>query len=157
MDTSVFKEFFYNTIRNASTKLAYLMLDEEIAMASEIELGFRLKQTLLTTFAGFTSGRNHFIYDLMEKTVRKILPSGIFKHKENYYIWMDYKSTYSEKEPNSKVIKINDLRFLFTMWMVTLGMSVVLLLVEFLVSFFDKIVQSFIGLILMLSNVRKFQ
>lgn len=91
----------------------------------------------------------------MEKTVSYVLSAGIYQHTRDYYFWMVRKENYKNEEKYPKVISIHDLKFLFTIWMVTLGMSTIIFIAEFLAKFIEKIIKSFIGLIFMLKSVKK--
>lgn len=91
----------------------------------------------------------------MQKTVQRLLPAGILRHFKHYHDSLEYRK--KAKMKNLKVITIDDSRFLFTMWMATLGISLMILLLEMCTKICYKILKNILGLILMLSSMRKFQ
>lgn len=129
--------------------MAFFIFDSELMVEKELAgRHHRLKQDLLTSFAGISSGVNHFIFEVMEKTVQYSLPAGLFQQSRKLYFWTVQLSSHKNPEEFSKVLTIGDLRFLFTIWMVTLVMSIILFIGEILRSYCEKAVEGVFALVL---------
>jgi hypothetical protein len=151
------QNFLDENVGNASMRTAFFLMDGEQIEIPTLQRGVRLKQDLLTTYLGITSGKNHFLYDVMEKTVEKILPAGILQQSKSYELWMSYRKNYEAEEDPLKILTIDDLRFLFTIWMCSLGMAVILFLLEMLAKFCKfckKTSKMALGLVLLLMNLK---
>lgn len=146
--------FLEKNIQNSSIKFAFFVVDGELFMNAATTFGVRLKQDLLTTFIGITTGKNHFLYDVMEKTIQYILPSGILEKIKKFNYLIQFRESYKAKEKRLKVLTIDDLRFLFTMWMVILGILVIVLLIEISMNYLKNISKNYLGLILMLRSIK---
>lgn len=148
-------EFVKANIKDSSQKFAFFLLDYELITEPIGTSRHRLKQDLLTSFVGLTTGPNHFIFHLMEKTVQHAMPSGIYQHFKELDYWNIERKNWKFEAGNLKVIKVEDLKFLFVIWMVTLGISAGLFIGEILVKIGGKEFESLIGIFMMVKNLER--
>lgn len=138
-------------IENASMKLAFFIVDTELVTTPIGSYGNRLKQDLLTSFVGMTPGLNHFLFDVMKKTVQYSLPAGIYQQSRKIHFWQEQRALWHfQKQKITKDLTVEDLRFLFVIWMVTLLISVILFIGQFFSKYCATIIKGLIGLVFIL-------
>jgi hypothetical protein len=133
-------------------KSAFFITDDELTTSS-LGNGVRLKQDLLTSYLGISTGMNHFLFDIMEKTAQLSFTAGIFQHSRAFHIWVDHRDKIKSQEKNSKVIRIDDLKFLFTIWSCSMGISLIVLALEVILNLVRNTIGNFTAMILVLKNI----
>ena len=118
-----------------------------------------LKEDLYSYRTGYTTERNHFLHELADEIIQKLVTGGIIEYSIKYYIFADQLTfkVYHRLDffNESKVLTMNDFSYGFTLWIVACLICIVVFLLEF-TTFHIKIdpvyhLKNFIGLVGFLS------
>lgn len=111
-----------------------------------------LKERLYAVASAITFYRNNFMLRLTDEVMQGLITGGI---PQNFY-----KRTLSpiipEKQNQPTVLKIEDLKFGFIIWLISCGISILFFSFELLWIFYLKLlieIKNLIGLILVLKNL----
>jgi hypothetical protein len=132
-------------------------MTDEIFSQTYTELGvsgIRLKEDFLTTFHSISTIRNHFLFDLVEKTLQNLLSSGIYQQNYNYAIWDRFRQVKEVEDSEPKVLSVEDLKFGFVVWICTCGVSILVFVLELIMKKFVRILIDFLALNYFVKNLR---
>lgn len=85
---------------------------------------------LFTTVKGLCVWQNNHAYWLMENTMRKIVPSGIPQHIRNTIFDFRLKFAQPPVTKGPQVFLIEDLKFGFIIWLITISIAVACFIIE---------------------------
>ena len=106
-----------------------------------------MDESLLTLNLGFGFNANNFMYSLTEDLIKKLHPMGIIQH------WMDAEFFNIQhgflRVKIPKVLRVEDLRFGFVLWLMACCMSCVCFIVEVSYVKLKEAVGIGVGLVLM--------
>jgi hypothetical protein len=146
---------FIAQTKNSSAKIA--IFSDSDCIASKFcfnETFILLEQVLLTSQEGFLFGQNHFIFQLTDKIVGELLPSGILQHSRDYH-WFFAESKETPEELGPQVLRVTDLSFGFVLWLAACGISTAVFVVEWLIPRVKQFIRTSIGLIIFLKLLRQ--
>lgn len=116
--------------------------------------GIRLSEDFLTTFHGISTVRNHFLFDLVEKTVQNSLAAGIYQQNFNFATWDRFRQVKEVEVNEPKVLSVHDLQFGFVVWIYTCWVSIIIFCFECLMVKSKNTLSDFIGLYLVVKNLK---
>ena len=91
--------------------------------------------------SGIGMRRNHFIFHLAEEVVQQLNSGGIPSHSSSLFFDMRYPPFESYTNPGLQILKIEDLRYGFEMWLIAFGFACCVFVLEFSVEFLKKIIK----------------
>lgn len=153
-----FNSHLFENVQNSSLKTAFFAQDEIILTSQKGICGNRFKEDYYTLLGGMNHGRNYFLFDVMEKTVQRILPAGIYEHFKDMEFWRQRRKNaakYKKIERGDKLLKMKDLKFMIMIWLVTLGVASGVFVGEVLIKTSKKMLSNLIGLFFVLNGVTK--
>lgn len=114
-----------------------------------------LKENLYSYMTGYAIERNHFLYELVDEIVQRLVTGGVLEYSIQYYLYADLLSfnVYHHLDylEESKVLTVKDLSYGFTLWIAACFLSYLVFLLE-LTTFYIKMnpiyhFKNFIGLL----------
>jgi hypothetical protein len=134
LTTLEFKDFYVNNYNNASVKFAIFADNGTVSELNKICQcsSLLLEETLMTKPIGLAIDKDHFMFDLIEDTLQRILAAGIPQHSAVYHKWVLYRGISEEEDSDPKPFTLDDVAIAFNLWFVTLGISTFVFVCEFL-------------------------
>jgi hypothetical protein len=131
--TSEYEDFYIKNYNNASAKFALFAKNGTVSWLNKICQcsSLLLPETLITKPIALAIDKNHFLFDLIDDTLQRIIAAGIPQHSAVYHKWVLYRGISEEVESNPKSIALNDVAIAFNLWFITLGISTLVLVCEF--------------------------
>lgn len=117
--------------------------------------GAELQEEFLTIQIGLALPNNHFMYELLEESIRLLMPSGVLRHDRDFYKSSVCYKTINEifiKRP--KILSINDLEFGFVIWLVACGFSITAFVIEVSYVYLKYTIMQITGLIYLLNFIK---
>lgn len=148
-----YEKLFKDQIKNESAKLAFFMNEKPNFK------GTQLKEILFSNTAGISMRMSTFLFHLTEEVVGDLITAGIPQHLRKFYEEMLYPPVYEElAEP--QVLRIEDLRYGFTIWLISCGFAVAGFIYELINQHFLRKVkfwmQEVLGLFLFMKLLRNY-
>jgi hypothetical protein len=150
--------------------MAFLMsYDDKLKLDFMLEKpALILKETFYTSQAGFAFLPNYFMFDLIDEVIERLLTTGTFQFLwKNYYHQLKVQVSFSSEElknldSSRNKLTIDDLEYGFVIWMISIAVAVGAFLLEVLLLqflkkilwFWNKLMQKFLGNVLVSINVR---
>ena len=138
-------------IKNESAKLAFFMNEQPNFK------GIQLKEILFSNTAGISMRMSTFLFHLTEEVVGDLITAGIPQHLRKLYEEILYPPVYEELA-GPQVLRIEDLRYGFIIWLISCALAVVGFLNELFIKHFLKKVkfwmQEVLGLYLLMKLLR---
>ncbi|KAG5671924.1 hypothetical protein PVAND_002092 [Polypedilum vanderplanki] len=146
-----FTKIYLDQYKNASAKLAFYadnnIMSEFNSLCKCTNL--LLQETLFTKQVGLAIEKEHFLYNLIEETLQKIIPFGISQHSADYHKWVLYRGYKEVEKDEPSSYSLADLSFVFILWTITCGISFFVFCYEFLSVKFKHHSRELLGLILL--------
>jgi hypothetical protein len=148
-----FDELYLKNHNNASAKLAFFANNQTV---SELNIicqcsSLLLPETLITKPIGLAIDKNHFLFDLIEDTLQRILAAGIPQHSSEFHKWVLYRRNTASMSSDSKSLTLKDVAIAFNLWFITCGISIFVCVCEFLwvkMKILSFHMREFLGLVL---------
>lgn len=118
-----------------------------------------LKEDLYSYMTGYVIERNHFLYELADETIQKLVTGGVLEHGFNIYYYADqlaYKVFHNlDYIKESNVLTLEDFSYGFTLWIIACLICILFFLLE-LTTFYIKMdpfyhIKNFIGILALLN------
>jgi hypothetical protein len=106
-----------------------------------------LDEVILTAQMGICFTRNNFMFQLADRVVGQLLPSGILQNFKEYH-WFFTEMKDKPKEHGPQVLRVTDLSFGFVLWLVACSISTAVFVVEWLIPRVKHLIRTSIGLFL---------
>jgi len=118
-----------------------------------------LKEDLYSYMTGYVTERNHFLYELADETIQKLVTGGVLEHGFNIFNYADilaYKVFHHlDYVKESNVLTLEDFSYGFTLWIIACLICILAFLME-LTTFYIKMdpfyhIKNFIGIFALLN------
>lgn len=121
INKSEFMRFYENHREDSSVELAFYADENNLLeMNMDCQCSNRiLNEILATVQIGLAVDKNHFLFDLIEDTLQKIIPFGLVNHFIDLHKWILYRQDKDVSESEPKVLAIQDLSFGFVVWLIS--------------------------------------
>jgi hypothetical protein len=146
-------ELFLKNHKNASSKLAFFADNQTVSELNKICQcsSLLLPETLMTKPIGLAVDKNHFLFDLIEDTLQRILAAGIPQHSSEFHKWVLYRRNTASSNSDSKPFTLKDVDIAFNLWFITCGISIFVFVCEFVwvkMKILSFHMREFLGLVL---------
>jgi hypothetical protein len=88
------------------------------------------RDTLITMEAGFAFPKNHFLFRIVDKVTASLLSTGVVQELREYYQGVCYPHSNIPESNDLPVFGFADLSFGFVVWITTVGVAILVLIVE---------------------------
>lgn len=150
---SEYSNLYCNSSNNDSSKLAFLL-----PLMTVQVLNTRCEHSLIpvknfhmpTIPKALGVIRNSILYPIFDKTMKKLIPSGIPQFLPKLYLHLLYGNFQESVKKNPKILTLDDLYFGFVLWLISLSISTIVFLWTLFVFLIKLYLKEYFGLILIL-------
>jgi hypothetical protein len=134
LTTQEFEDFYVKNYNNASAKFALFADNGTVSKLNKICQcsSLLMPETLMTKPIALAIDKDHFLFDLIEDTLQRILAAGIPQHSAVFHKWVLYRGISEEEDSDPIPFTLDDVAIAFNLWFVTLGISTLVFICEFL-------------------------
>lgn len=142
-NTDGFLYSYCDNINDSLQKLAYFIPLEDVLTCDFFcnTTGKRLDQMLFSTHIGYATFKNNFMFPLLQKVSRQLIPTGIPQYLKKFYQSIIYKVHNVKKVEMPAVLTLVDLEVGFQIWIYSCALTWVIFLFEIMAKIFLKILK----------------